>query len=170
MLTKIAVSTIRTLCTKCHHSRVQDEVHVSIYWYHLVRKIGYLWSFNQSTISYHCPRGQALNPTDPTATSVQYECNWNKTWSPSPQTSPPTCAWTSCTWGAIQFTFWNLTLSWKLWLKTFQTIQQKQGNGSLHRDELKCLYRDRLKGLYVVARSLLLLLLTCSAWPCLGPA
>ena len=31
-------------------------------------------------------------------------------------------------------------------------------------------YRDRLKGLYVVARSLILLLLTCSAWPCLGPA
>ena len=31
-------------------------------------------------------------------------------------------------------------------------------------------YRDRLKGLYVVARSLLLLLLSCSAWPCLGPA
>ena len=31
-------------------------------------------------------------------------------------------------------------------------------------------YRDRLKGLYVVARSLFLLLLSCSAWPCLGPA
>ena len=31
-------------------------------------------------------------------------------------------------------------------------------------------YRDRLKGLYVVARSLFLLYLTCSAWPCLGPA
>ena len=31
-------------------------------------------------------------------------------------------------------------------------------------------YRDRLKCLYVVARSLILLLLTCSAWPCLGPA
>ena len=31
-------------------------------------------------------------------------------------------------------------------------------------------YRDRLKGLKVVARSLFLLLLTCSAWPCLGPA
>ena len=27
-------------------------------------------------------------------------------------------------------------------------------------------YRDRLKGLYVVARSLILLLLTCSAFPC----
>ena len=32
------------------------------------------------------------------------------------------------------------------------------------------MYRDRLKCLYVVARSLLLLLLTCSAWLCLGPA
>ena len=32
------------------------------------------------------------------------------------------------------------------------------------------LYRDRLKGLYVVARSLFLLLLTCSAWLWLGPA
>ena len=32
------------------------------------------------------------------------------------------------------------------------------------------LYRDRLKGLYVVARILFLLLLTSSAWPCLGPA
>ena len=31
-------------------------------------------------------------------------------------------------------------------------------------------YRDRQKCLYVVARSLFLLLLTCSAWPCLGPA
>ena len=39
-------------------------------------------------------------------------------------------------------------------------------------DPLKDLkvYRDRLKGLYVVARSLFLLLLTCSACPCLGPA
>ena len=32
------------------------------------------------------------------------------------------------------------------------------------------IYRDRLKGLYVVARSLMLLLLTSSACPCLGPA
>ena len=31
-------------------------------------------------------------------------------------------------------------------------------------------YRDRLKCLYVVARSLILLLLNCSAWPCLGLA
>ena len=31
-------------------------------------------------------------------------------------------------------------------------------------------YRDRLNGLYVVARSLFLPLLTCSARPCLGPA
>ena len=31
-------------------------------------------------------------------------------------------------------------------------------------------YRDQLKCLYVVARSLLLLLLTCSAWLWLGPA
>ena len=31
-------------------------------------------------------------------------------------------------------------------------------------------YRDRLKGLYVVVRSLFLLLLNCSARPCLGPA
>ena len=31
-------------------------------------------------------------------------------------------------------------------------------------------YRDRLKGLYVVPRSFFLLLLTCSAWPCLVPA
>ena len=31
-------------------------------------------------------------------------------------------------------------------------------------------YRDRLKDLYVVVISLFLLLLTCSAWPCLGPA
>ena len=30
-------------------------------------------------------------------------------------------------------------------------------------------YRDRLKGLYVVSRILFLLLLTCSAWPSLGP-
>ena len=34
----------------------------------------------------------------------------------------------------------------------------------------KMLYRDRLKRWYVVARSLFLLLITCSAWPCLGPA
>ena len=32
------------------------------------------------------------------------------------------------------------------------------------------MYRDELKGLYVVARSLFLLLRTCSALPCLGPA
>ena len=31
-------------------------------------------------------------------------------------------------------------------------------------------YRDRLKGLYVVARNFFLLLLNFSAWPCLGPA
>ena len=31
-------------------------------------------------------------------------------------------------------------------------------------------YRDRLKGLYVIARSLFLVLLTCSGCPCLGPA
>ena len=30
------------------------------------------------------------------------------------------------------------------------------------------MYRDQLNGLYVVVRSLFLLLLTCSAWPCLG--
>ena len=36
-----------------------------------------------------------------------------------------------------------------------------------------CVYRDRLKCLYVVARNFFLLLLTCFAWPCLalpGPA
>ena len=43
-------------------------------------------------------------------------------------------------------------------------------NGQLSRARSRVQYRDRLKGLYVVARSLLLLLLTCSAWPCLGPA
>ena len=31
------------------------------------------------------------------------------------------------------------------------------------------MYRDRLKGLYVVARNFFMLLLNCSAWPCLGP-
>ena len=36
--------------------------------------------------------------------------------------------------------------------------------------QLADMYRDRLKGLYVVARRLFLLLLTCSASPCLGPA
>ena len=39
-----------------------------------------------------------MDPNDLTATSVQYECNWNRTWSPSPQTSPPTCVRTSCIW------------------------------------------------------------------------
>ena len=32
------------------------------------------------------------------------------------------------------------------------------------------MYRGRNKGLYVVARNFFLLLLNCSAWPCLGPA
>ena len=32
------------------------------------------------------------------------------------------------------------------------------------------LYRGVNKGLYVVARNFFLLLLNCSAWPCLGPA
>ena len=31
-------------------------------------------------------------------------------------------------------------------------------------------YREANKGLYVVARNFFLLLLNCSAWPCLGPA
>ena len=31
-------------------------------------------------------------------------------------------------------------------------------------------YRGSLKGVYVVARIFFLLLLNCSAWPCLGPA
>ena len=31
-------------------------------------------------------------------------------------------------------------------------------------------YREENKGLYVVARNFFLLLLNCSAWPCLGPA
>ena len=35
---------------------------------------------------------------------------------------------------------------------------------------VQVMYRDRLKCLYMVARSLLLLLLTCSAWLWLGPA
>ena len=35
---------------------------------------------------------------------------------------------------------------------------------------LKVKYRDRLKGLYVVAKNVFLLLLNCSTWPCLGPA
>ena len=39
-----------------------------------------------------------MDPNDSTKTSVQYECNWNKTWSPAPQTSPPTCVQTSCIW------------------------------------------------------------------------
>ena len=33
-----------------------------------------------------------------------------------------------------------------------------------------CMYRGGNKGLYVVARNFFLLLLNCSAWPCLGPA
>ena len=32
------------------------------------------------------------------------------------------------------------------------------------------IYREINKGLYVVARNFFLLLLNCSAWPCLGPA
>ena len=32
------------------------------------------------------------------------------------------------------------------------------------------IYRARNKGLYVVARNFFLLLLNCSAWPCLGVA
>ena len=32
------------------------------------------------------------------------------------------------------------------------------------------MYRDRLKGWYVVARNFFLLLLNCSAWPCLAVA
>ena len=39
-----------------------------------------------------------------------------------------------------------------------------------YRPYFRALYRDRLKCLYVVARSLFLLLLACSAQPCLGPA
>ena len=39
-----------------------------------------------------------MDPNDSAQTSVQYECNWNKTWSPSPQTSPPTCVQNSCMW------------------------------------------------------------------------
>ena len=50
------------------------------------------------SIRYHCPRGKTLEHVFPRATSVQYECNWNKTWSPSPQTSPPLCWWPYCTW------------------------------------------------------------------------
>ena len=41
---------------------------------------------------------------------------------------------------------------------------------TVHNVTASGVYKDRLKGLYVVARSLLLLLLTCSAWPWLGPA
>ena len=35
---------------------------------------------------------------------------------------------------------------------------------------LNNMYREVNKGLYVVARNFVLLLLNCSAWPCLGPA
>ena len=35
---------------------------------------------------------------------------------------------------------------------------------------IKDKYWVRLKGSYVVARIFFLLLLNCSAWPCLGPA
>ena len=44
------------------------------------------------------------------------------------------------------------------------------GFAPVHRGVDCLMYRDRLKGLYMVARSLFMLLLTCSAWPCLGPA
>ena len=37
-------------------------------------------------------------------------------------------------------------------------------------DMIIMVYRDRLKGLYVVARNFFLLLLNCSAWPCLAVA
>ena len=33
-----------------------------------------------------------------------------------------------------------------------------------------CMYRAEKKSWYVVARNFYLLLLNCSAWPCLGPA
>ena len=35
---------------------------------------------------------------------------------------------------------------------------------------VRTMYREANKGLYVVARNFFLLLLNCSAWPCLGPA
>ena len=41
----------------------------------------------------------------------------------------------------------------------------REGDGGRRK---KILYRDRLKGLYMVARNFFLLLLNCSAWPCLG--
>ena len=37
-------------------------------------------------------------------------------------------------------------------------------------DNIEITYREVYKGLYVVVRNFFLLLLNCSAWPCLGPA
>ena len=56
------------------------------------------------------------------------------------------------------------------------TVMPEEENGKLvyqvGRDtiHINCIYREGNKGLYVVARDFFLLLLNCSAWPCLGPA
>ena len=42
--------------------------------------------------------------------------------------------------------------------------------GRFERSLLLCTYRDRLKGLYMVARYFFLLMLNFSAWPCLAVA
>ena len=49
--------------------------------------------------------------------------------------------------------------------QSYQRKQQRVG-----RSGNRFLYRDRLKGLYVVARNFFLLLLNFSAWPCLAVA
>ena len=63
--------------------------------------------------------------------------------------------------------FRDIRLQWH-WLQWQFAYSDTFGKSHVPR---KCYtYRDRLKCWYVVARSLFLLLLTCSAWPCLGPA
>ena len=55
----------------------------------------------------------------------------------------------------------------RTWVQCFPLLLLSQNNTALM---MKTVYRDRLKCFYVVARSLFLLLLTSSAWLCLGPA
>ena len=54
-----------------------------------------------------------------------------------------------------------------------ESKQQGQKMGMRHRMYNAVSFREywfRLKGSYMVARIFFLLLLNCSAWPCLGPA
>ena len=88
-------------------------------------------------------------------------------WPPSPFIHPTTLSSLLTFFGRVVAFLPSLAYS-RIPIRDHE-LREREG-GRLRGGNGQSTYREAKKGLYVVALNFFLLLLNCSAWPCLGPA